>query len=184
MQEDNQKNTGQSTQSKQRHSVSDMERKQKLKETASFKISKKIAKYWDQWYLDPIIGFIAPGAGDVISSLFAIPAFWMSAVKLRSVPLTLAIIYNVLIDAVIGIFPFILADIIDAANKANSKNLKLIEGFVDNDAIIIREVNRKAIMTGIMIVVLCVLIGVIMYFMTQLIAGMVYIISAITTGSA
>ena len=92
MQEDNQKNTGQSAQSKQRHSVSDMERKQKLKETASFKISKKIAKYWDQWYLDPIIGFIAPGAGDVISSLFAIPAFWMSAVKLRSVPLTLAII--------------------------------------------------------------------------------------------
>ena len=95
----------------------------------------------------------------------------------------LTLIYNVLIDAVIGIFPFILADIIDAANKANSKNLKLIEGFVDNDANIIREVNRKAIITGIMIVVLCVLIGVIMYFMTQLIAAMASLISAITTGN-
>lgn len=184
MQEDCKRNNGQSTHTKQKHSETDMERKQKLKETASFKLSKNIAKYWDQWYLDPIIGFIIPGAGDILSSLFAIPAFWMSAVKLKSVPLTLAIIYNVLVDAVIGMFPFLLADIIDAANKANSKNLKLIEGYVDNDTSIIREVNRKAIMTGIMIAVLCVLIGVIMYFMTQIIGLIVSILSAITATNA
>lgn len=184
MQEDGKRNNGQGTNSNKKHSETDMERKQMLKETASFKMSKKIAKYWDQWYLDPIIGLIIPGAGDILSSLLAIPAFWMSAVKLKSAPLTLAIIYNVLADAVIGMFPFLLADIIDAANKANSKNLRLIEGFVDNDANIIREVNRKAIITGIMIAVLCVLIGVIMYFMTQIIGVIVSFISAITTGYA
>jgi hypothetical protein len=50
--------------------------------------------------------------------------------------------------------PFFVGDVIDFFHKANSKNMALIEGFVNQDQKIIQEVNRKALYSLLVIVAL------------------------------
>lgn len=126
--------------------------------STSYQMAHGVAKYMDKWCLDPIIGFVIPGFGDAITSFFVAPFIYVSAVKVRSIPLTLAVIYNVLVDVLIGMIPFCIGDICDFLNRAYLKNARLIEGFVEDDKEIIEEVNRKAVWMGIMIAVVCFLI--------------------------
>ena len=65
---------------------------------SSYRIMVKTAKYMDQYYLDPLIGLIPGGVGDVLSSSLAMPFIYYSLCVVRSIPLTLAVIYNVLLD--------------------------------------------------------------------------------------
>lgn len=129
----------------------------KLTCSISYNMVRGVAKWMDRYYLDPILGLI-PGFGDVISPFFVVPFIYVSIFKVRSVPLTLAVIYNVLIDVLIGLIPFYIGDICDFFNKAYVKNVRLIEGFVEDDKTIIEEVNRKAAWMGIMIAIVCYLI--------------------------
>ena len=55
----------------------------------------------------------------------------------------------------------------DAIYRSYSKNLRLITGYINDDKEVIHEINKKAIKTVIFIVVLCVLI----YWLTSLVAG-------------
>lgn len=134
---------------------------QLLRHSWSYRSIYYLKKYLDDFYIDSIIGFIFPGAGDMLSAIMSIPSIYVSMAKIKSLPLTLAIIYNILVDCCLGMLPFYIGDVFDVFVRANKKNFKLILGFVENDKKIIREVNRKAIYMGIMILLLCVLI----YFM-------------------
>lgn len=82
----------------------------KLTCSISYNMVRGVAKWMDRYYLDPILGLI-PGFGDVISPFFVVPFIYVSIFKVRSVPLTLAVIYNVLIDVLIGLIPFYIGDI-------------------------------------------------------------------------
>ena len=77
---------------------------------------------------------------------------------MRSIPLTLAVICNVLKDALLGSIPFFIGDIIDVFNRSYVANLRLITGYVNDDKAVIHEVNRKATWSAIFIIILCVLI--------------------------
>ena len=99
-----------------------------------------------------------PGLGDALSSLLVFPFIYVAAVKVRSLPLTLAVIFNVLRDMAIGLIPFWVGNILDFFNRAYLQNCRLIVGFVEDDREIIREVNRKAFWMGVGIVVCCILI--------------------------
>ena len=96
--------------------------------------------------------------GDALSSLLVVPFIYVAAVKVRSLPLTLAVIFNVLRDMAIGLIPFWVGNILDFFNRAYLQNCRLIVGFVEDDREIIREVNRKAFWMGVGIVVCCFLI--------------------------
>lgn len=96
--------------------------------------------------------------------LLTLPYIYVSAVKIRSVPLTLAVIYNALCDIAMGLIPFYIGDVIDVFNKSFVQNFKLIVGFVEDDKKIISEVNRKAVRMAVLIVMLCVII----YFLVLL----------------
>ncbi len=122
-----------------------------------YQMARNIAKYMDKYYIDPILNLILPAGMGAISSIFVFPFIYLSAVKIRSLPLTLAVIYNVLIDALIGLIPF-LGNVFDFFHKAYVKNARLINGFIEDDKEIIGEVNRKAIWMGILIAVVCYLI--------------------------
>jgi hypothetical protein len=135
-----------------------MDRRQELKETTSYKSIVTISKVMDNYFFDPIIGFLAPGIGDVIMSAFALPFIYFSLVHLRSVPLTLAVLSNILKDVLFGSIPFCIGDIIDVFNRCYAQNLRLIMGYIDDDKEIIGEVNRKAFWSAIFIIILCVLI--------------------------
>ena len=129
-----------------------------LMSTTSYRIMDKTAKYMDKYFLDPIIGLIPGGVGDVLSSFLAIPFIYFALVQVMSIPLTLAVICNVLKDALLGSIPFFIGDIIDVFNRSYVANLRLITGYVKDDKGVIHEVNRKATWSAIFIVILCVLI--------------------------
>ena len=77
---------------------------------------------------------------------------------MRSLPLTLAVIYNSLVDIVIGLIPFWIGNICDFFHRSYLKSLRQIVGFVEDDREVIDEVNRNAVKMGILIVVFCFII--------------------------
>lgn len=133
-------------------------RRYEIEDSSSYKMVQGVAKVMDRCYVDAILGFILPGFGDSISSFFVTPFIYVSLFKVRSIPLTLAVIYNALIDVLVGMIPFFIGDICDIFHKAYVKNARLIDGFVQDDKTIIEEVNKKAVWMGIMIAVVCFLI--------------------------
>lgn len=129
-----------------------------LEEDGSYRTVKWISIAMDQYFLDPIIGFFVPGFGDFITSVMTVPFIYVALVKIKSIPLTLAVIYNMLIDALIGMIPFFIGDIFDVFNRSYKKSYTLIVGFVEDDKEVIKEVNKKAFTTTIMIIVICLII--------------------------
>ena len=51
---------------------------------------------------------------------------------------------NALRDVLMGMIPFFVGDVIDFFHRANIQNMQMIQGFVDGDEIIIKQVNQRA----------------------------------------
>lgn len=141
------------------------QKRQALETDSSYRMVKGIATVMDKYFLDPIIGFFLPAFGDILTSVMTLPYIMVALFKVRSIPLTLAIIYNMLVDMLLGLIPFWIGDILDVFNRSYVKNYRLIVGFVEDDKEVIHEVNRKAVFTGICILVFCLLI----YWLTKLV---------------
>ena len=139
---------------------------QKVETSRTYHFTKRIARWMDRYYLDPIIGFFLPAYGDVVTALLNLPYLYISMLKLRSIPLTLAIIYNMLFDIFVGLIPA-LGDLFDIFNKSYTKNSRLLTGFVEGDRTIIHEVNRKALIIGVLCLLLILLIYLLIYLMIQ-----------------
>ncbi len=133
-------------------------KKAEIEESASYRATQAIAKYMDKWHLDAFIGFLPGGFWDFLTQVLILPYIYVSAVQVRSVPLTLAVIYNGLRDIAIGLIPFYIGNILDFFNRSYLQNIRLIVGFVEDDKNIIDEVNRKAVKSAIMIGVFCFII--------------------------
>lgn len=133
-------------------------KREELMNSAAYRVMDMTAKYMDKYLLDPLIGLLPGGVGDVLSSFLALPFIYFALVHVKSIPLTLAVICNVLKDALLGSLPFFIGDVIDVFNRSYIANLKLITGYVNDDRAVIREVNRKAFWSAVLIVVLCILI--------------------------
>lgn len=148
------------------------EKRRQLENDFDYKMVKGISVAMDSYFLDPIIGFFIPGAGDILTSICAIPFIWVAAARVKSIALTLAVIYNTLIDVALGLIPFYIGDIVDVFNRSYKKNYRLIVGYVEDDQEIISEVNSKAIRTAVLIAIMCVII----YYMAKLLFALMSII--------
>ena len=132
-------------------------KREQMMNRSSYRMMVKTAKYMDKYYLDPLIGLIPGGVGDTISSLLAFPFIYYSLCVVKSIPLTLAVIYNILIDVMLGAIP-VIGNVFDIFKRSYVDNLKLITGYIEDDKEIINMVNKKAFWTAVFIVVLCWLI--------------------------
>ncbi len=132
-------------------------KREELESSLSYSTCKGIKTIMDDYYLDAIIGFLPGGIGDVISGPLLLPYIYIALFKVRSVPLTLSVIYNWLIDTCLGIIPLI-GNFIDIFHKGYKKSYRQIVGFVEDDKDIISEVNGNAIKVIIFILILCVII--------------------------
>ncbi len=132
-------------------------KRQEMMDMSTYRYMVTTAKYMDKYYLDPILSFIPGGIGDVLSSFAAVPFIYFSLCKVKSIPLTLAVIYNILTDILVGAIPF-LGNIFDFFKRSYLANLRLITGYIEDDKKIISEVHKKAVTTAVLIVVLCGLI--------------------------
>ena len=158
---------GQSLNSKEDARIQRREKRiRDLKESRSFWLISTITKWADKYFLDALLGFV-PSVGDLVSSAFGLPFIYVSLVKVKSIPLTLAIIYNYLVDILLGSIPFFIGDVIDFFCKAHVKNLDLITRYVEGDKKTIRQVRSKALLT----VILIILLSVIIYFVFSLLIG-------------
>ena len=85
-----------------------------------------VARVLDNYFLDPLIGLVVPGGGDVIGSLLGVYTV-MIAVRRGVSPVVIArMIMNLGLDAVVGFIPLV-GDLGDFAFKANKKNVELLE---------------------------------------------------------
>ena len=128
-----------------------------IKESQAYKLIEAIAKVMDEYYVDPLLGLV-PTVGDAVTSLLTLPYLYFSVFKLRSIPLTLALLCNMLIDFAMGVIPFWIGDILDFFNRSYIKNYRLITGYVEGDEEMIKSVDRRAWWMALLIVVLCLLI--------------------------
>lgn len=132
-------------------------KRQELEGSFSYRTVCWITKVFDDWYLDGVLGFFQ-GVGDLFNAIFAVPFVYVSLVKIRSIPLTLACVANILVDSLVGMIPFWVGNICDFFIRSYRKNMRLIVGYVEDDKEIIAEVNRKAVWMAILIIVICLLI--------------------------
>lgn len=128
-----------------------------IKESKTYKLIEAIAKVMDEYYVDPLLGLV-PTVGDAVTSLLTLPYLFFSVFKLRSIPLTLALLCNMLIDFAMGVIPFWIGDVLDFFNRSYIKNYRLITGYVEGDEEMIKSVDRRAWWMAALIVVLCLLI--------------------------
>ena len=127
---------------------------------------QRVSEIMDRYYVDAALGFAIPGGiGDAIAALISVVYIAFTAVKIRSFPLTLAVINNTLRDVLLGMIPFYVGDIIDVFHRSNQQNMNLIRGFVEGDEETIRTVNRKATYSIILFACLCILL----YFMVKVV---------------
>ncbi len=101
----------------------------------------KFSKIMDDYYIDPILGLI-PGAGDLISSILSLYSLRI-AFKLKSVPLFIAMLFNILLDLLIGLIP-VAGTIGDFFYKSNIQNYQLAEGYIRKDQKIRKSINKRA----------------------------------------
>lgn len=120
------------------------QRKERLRNSRLYNGMTKLTAYLDRYYVDGIAGLIPGGIGDAMTALFTLVHIYFSLFRLHSVPLTLAILNNSLRDLLLGLIPFYVGDLIDFFHQSNARNMRLIDGFINEDQAVIADVNRKA----------------------------------------
>ena len=135
-----------------------LQRRARLMDNQVYQSMQSFTRYMDRFYLDAVIGLI-PGWGDAVALLCVVPFVYFSMCIIKSIPLTLAVLNNVLRDVLLGMIPFFIGDVIDIFHRANMKNMAMIQGFIDGDEAIIKQVNRRALQSAIVLLVLLLLIA-------------------------
>ena len=147
--------------------------REKLENDWMCRTVKGISFLMDKCFVDAVLGFIVPGVGDFLTIVLSFPFLFVALFKIRSIPLFLAVLYNIVLDCFIGLTPYI-GDVLDLFYRSYAKNYRLIVGFVEDDADVIDEVRRSAWKSAILIVIL----GVACYFLYLAVKGLYLSITA------
>jgi hypothetical protein len=92
---------------------------------------RTLARVMDRFFVDPILGLIIPGGGDVLGSMLGMYTV-MIAIRRKVSPVIVArMLMNLAGDAVLGFIPF-LGDLVDFGFKANQKNVDLLQHRVED----------------------------------------------------
>jgi hypothetical protein len=87
---------------------------------------RTLVRVLDHYLVDPLLGLLLPGIGDLIGSLLGLYVVVVAARRRMSPVIVARMLLNLALDAGIGAIP-IAGDIADFAFKANEKNLALLE---------------------------------------------------------
>ncbi len=92
---------------------------------AAIRRAERLARLMDDAYLDPLIGLLLPGAGDLITlapSLYIVLVGWRSGVPKAVLA---RMLLNLALDTLAGSVPLI-GDLFDLGYKANKRNAALL----------------------------------------------------------
>lgn len=86
---------------------------------------RSLATILDRYFVDPILGLLIPGGGDILGSLLGVYTV-MIAMRRKVSPVVIArMLMNLAGDAVLGFIP-LLGDLVDFGFKANQRNVALL----------------------------------------------------------
>lgn len=88
-------------------------------------MAETIARVTDKAMLDPILGLVLPGAGDLLSAVVGLYVVAVGARRRLPAVVLARMLLNLGIDAAVGSIP-IAGDLFDFAFKANRKNVDLL----------------------------------------------------------
>ena len=140
--------------------------RQRLMDNKAYQTMRELSRYMDRYYLDALIGLI-PGWGDAVALVSVVPFVYFSLKVVKSIPLTLAVLNNALRDVLLGMIPFFVGDIIDIFYRANSRNFTMIQGFVDGDEKVIRQVNQRAWQSVVVLILLLLSIALMIWLLVS-----------------
>lgn len=126
---------------------------------------KRFAKILDRYMVDPVVGLVLPGVGDLLGSLLGLYIVGMALRRRVSTVIILRMLLNLAIDAGIGVIPG-LGDIADVLFRANEMNLKLL---VERDASGGKATTRDWLIVGGLAFIAVAAIGFSIYAMVALI---------------
>ena len=86
--------------------------REKLENDWMYRTVKGISFLMDKCFMDAVLGFIVPGVGDFLTIVLSFPFLFVALFKIRSIPLFLAMLYNIVLDCFIGLTPYI-GDVLD-----------------------------------------------------------------------
>ncbi len=92
---------------------------------ADIATAETIARITDRAMLDPIIGLLVPGAGDLVTAAVGLYVVTIAAQRRLPAIVIARMLLNLGIDAAVGSIP-LAGDIFDFAFKANRKNVDLL----------------------------------------------------------
>ncbi|HEX3761729.1 MAG TPA: DUF4112 domain-containing protein [Kofleriaceae bacterium] len=126
--------------------------------------ARTLTRVLDHYLVDPLLGLLLPGAGDLIGSLLGLYLV-VIAVRRRMSPVIVArMLLNLALDAVLGAIP-VLGDIADFAYKANEHNLALLVDRRTTGAATVRD----WLAVGGAVVAFAAVIGLVIYAIVALI---------------
>jgi len=87
---------------------------------------RRLAALLDRRFVDPILGLLVPGAGDVVGSLLGLYIVWIAVQRRMSPVIVARMLMNLGVDALFGLVP-LLGDLFDLGFRANTRNVGLLE---------------------------------------------------------
>jgi hypothetical protein len=90
-----------------------------------------LARVLDRYFVDPLIGLLIPGGGDVLGSLLGTYTVMIAARRKVSPVIIARMLLNLAADAVLGFIPLV-GDIFDFGFKANIRNVELLSERVEH----------------------------------------------------
>ena len=131
--------------------LTDATRKELLA-SKSFKTINGIKTLMDTFLLDPVVGLFS-SVGDLLTGVLALPSLYFAFFKVKSVRLTLACLFNTIMDMLVGLVP-LLGDVFDFFSRSYKKNVNLIVGYVNNEEEAVRQAKVKSVWAGVLVLVL------------------------------
>jgi hypothetical protein len=92
---------------------------------AEVAVVQRVTRWMDVLALDPVLGFVLPGVGDVVGSVFGLYVVSL-AVRRRLPAIVIArMLLNLGVDTLLGVVP-IAGDLADVAFRAHRRNAELL----------------------------------------------------------
>ncbi|HEY8143604.1 MAG TPA: DUF4112 domain-containing protein, partial [Kofleriaceae bacterium] len=91
-------------------------------EDPQVEMAERIARWTDRAMLDPIVGLIVPGLGDVLGAGVGLFVVMVAVQKKLPAVVVARMLVNLGIDTAVGMIPLV-GDIFDFAFRANQKNV-------------------------------------------------------------
>jgi hypothetical protein len=113
--------------------------------------------------LDPIIGFLIPGAGDAITGTGSISLLFLALKHRVPTIAILRMLQNIAIDTVVGAVPFA-GDAFDAFFRSNRRNLEIIRKYRDDPKAAPSGLDYALVAGGILLAVAGFVIPVLLFY--------------------